>query len=294
MPSIDDRAERDRIKALAVPPAYDDVWICPLSHGHLQATGRDQRKRKQYRYHPEWRAMKEAQKYDQLPAFGAALPRIRRRVLQDLKGDVGDLDYAIAAIVAMIDRLSMRVGDSGYTAENGTYGATTVTNRHIRFDGDRVRLSYPAKGNKRRKADLMDRTLSRVLDRLHDLPGKRLVSWIDDSGTPQDVTSDRVNTWLSDVAQTDGITAKTFRTWAGSEAALDAALATDKPTIKALSEAAAARLGNTPTIARKSYIHPAVIDLANDPAAATALLDNLPETRGLRQTERALLRLMQS
>ena len=290
--SIDDSAERDRIKALAVPPAYEDVWICPKPLGHLQATGRDERQRKQYRYHPDWRAMKEAQKYDQLATFGEALPRIRRAVLRDLRGEAGDLDFAIAAVIAMIDRLSMRVGHADYTAENGSFGATTLRNRHVRLKDGAIHLDYTAKGGKQRKATLQDKTLFRVLDELHDLPGHELVTWLDDDGKPQSVTSDRINARLSEMAGTAGITAKTFRTWSGSEAALDALMRVGKPTIKSLSEAAAARLGNTPTIARNSYIHPAIIDLVDDPDTVKGLTRNLPDVTGLRQTERALLKLL--
>ena len=291
---IDAPEERQRIAALAVPPAYEDVWISPKPLGHLQATGRDQRQRKQYRYHPDWRAMKEAQKYDQLAAFGAALPRIRRAVLRDLSGEAGDRDFAIAAVIALIDRAAMRVGNPAYTSDNGSFGATTLRGRHVSLEDRAIRLDYAAKGGRRRRVSLRDRTLFRVLDRLHDLPGKALVSWIDDAGAPQKVSSEQVNARLSDLADRPGVTAKTFRTWSGSEAALDAIVSGGARTIKAASEAAADRLGNTPSIARTSYIHPAILDLLDDPdridRIARAPADDGPT--GLRQTETRLLRLI--
>ncbi len=291
--TIERGAERRRIEALAVPPAYDKVWICPKPQGHLQATGQDARARKQYRYHPEWRAWREAHKFDHLAEFGDALPAIRRRIRQDLSGEAGELDFAIAAVLALIDRVSIRVGNPEYAAENRTYGATTLTGRHIRLDGGMIRLRYMAKGNKKVDRTLKDRGLNKVLGQLHDLPGKQLIGWVDDDGQPHGVSSDQVNRRLAEITGTDGITAKTFRTWAGSEAALACALKEDALTIRAMSEAAAERLHNTPTIARNSYIHPRVIALNEaDADARAALLEGLPDRSGLRQAERALLRLL--
>ncbi|SHI99664.1 DNA topoisomerase IB [Wenxinia saemankumensis] len=290
--TIDDREERRRIAALAVPPAYEKVWISPRADGHLQATGYDARARKQYRYHPGFREFQEAKKYDQLAAFGAALPRIRRRVAEDLRGEAGERDFAIAAVIALIDQAAIRVGHADYTVENRTYGATTLTRRHLRLGAGALRLKFKGKGGKPVDTVLKSRTLERVFGQLHDLPGRELISWIDDEGTPHAVHSGEVNARLSEIVESPGITAKTFRTWAGSEAALDAALSAERLTIRALSEAAAARLSNTPTIARNSYIHPAVIALAEEGGDLHRLTEDLPDTRGLRKTERALLRLI--
>ena len=291
--SIDDRSERARIKALAVPPAYEDVWICPKTNGHLQATGRDARARKQYRYHPDWRAAQESRKYDDLVAFGSALPQIRRRVRADLAGDIGDQDLAIAAVIALIDKLSLRVGNSSYAKDNATYGATTLQGRHVRLQDDHLRLSYRGKGGKKITRELRESRLMSVLGRLHDLPGAALVTWVDDDDVVHEVTSGQVNARLSEIVGREGITAKTFRTWAGSEAAFKVAADAENPTIKALSEAAADRLGNTPTIARNSYIHPDVIALTElDVKDREKLLKNLPDTRELRIAERGLLRLL--
>ena len=291
--SIDDKVERARINALAVPPAYEKVWISPKAQGHLQATGFDVRARKQYRYHEKFREWREARKYDDLAAFGEALPRIRRRIRADLAGEAGERDFALAAVIALLDRSAIRVGHADYASENRTYGATTLTRRHLKFDGDELKLTFRGKGNKLVRRQLKDKTLSRVLGQLHDLPGKTLFTWTDDDGAPRSVTSDAVNARLSDYAGRDGITAKTFRTWAGSEAALTAALKADSPTIKALSEAASERLHNTPTIARNSYIHPKVIALTEvDAAERQQLLDKAASISGLRRAEEVLLHLL--
>jgi DNA topoisomerase-1 len=282
--------ERRRIEALAVPPAYEDVWICPIQSGHLQATGRDARNRKQYRYHPDWTEFQARRKYDDLPDFARALPRIRRRVASDLNLDAGEHAFAIAAVVAMIDRLSIRIGNADYAEENGTYGATTLTSQHMKLDNDDLYLSYAAKGGRKVRRKVSNAKLMRSLQSLDDLPGVELVSWVDDDGEPRAVRSEEVNAWLADVAGSRRMTAKTFRTWNGSVAALSAAFADETITIKAMAEAAAERLGNTPAIARNSYIHPAVIALADDP---TGLPQDTPEIRGLRQDERLLLELIE-
>ncbi|MBD3664546.1 DNA topoisomerase IB [Sulfitobacter aestuariivivens] len=254
-------AERRRLEALAVPPAYEDVWMCPLPNGHLQATGRDQRRRKQYRYHPDWAAAQAETKFAGLVDFGTVLPRVRRCVQRDLNEDAGERAFALAAAVALIDRTSMRVGHPEYTRENGSYGALTLRNRHVRLDGNRIHLAYKAKGGKRVRRCLNDRTLARILAKIDDLPGAELLSWIDDDGCVRSLNSTALNAYLADAAGIEGATAKTFRTWTGTLAAYEVA-EKGGATIKAMSEAAAARLSNTPTIARASYIHPAVIDLA--------------------------------
>ncbi|MCL3882034.1 DNA topoisomerase IB [Marivita sp. GX14005] len=291
---IADRTERKRITALAVPPAWEDVWICPLPAGHLQATGRDARTRKQYRYHPDWTAFRAARKYDHLADFGEALPRLRRRILSDLRdNDAGDRAFAIAAVLALIDRAGLRIGTQDYARENKTYGATTLRSRHLDLSGDRLRLRYRGKGGQMVTKTLKDQTLNRVLTRLDDLPGPELIGWIDEDGAARSVTSDQINGFLTDYLDNSALTAKTFRTWNGSVAALDAALAGDKPTIKSLSEAAAERLHNTPSIARSSYIHPKVIDLVDLSARERERLVGAAEDRtGLRRREAQLLHLL--
>ena len=283
-------AERTRIESLAIPPAYEDVWICPLPNGHLQATGRDVRRRKQYRYHPDWTEFRAERKYRDLPEFGRVLPRIRRRVSRDLNLDAGEHAFAIAAVIAMIDRLSIRIGSPGYATENGSYGATTLTSRHMNLRDDDLFLRYTAKGGRKVKRKVSNRKLMRSLQALDDLPGAELVKWVDDAGRTRSVRSDEVNAWLQEVTESDRMTAKTFRTWNGSVAALAAAQGAETPTIKLMSEAAAERLGNTATIARNSYIHPAVIALADGSGTLHA---ETPEVAGLRRDECLLLRLME-
>ncbi len=261
--SIDAGPERERLNALAVPPAYKDVWMSPLANGHLQATGRDARRRKQYRYHDEWAQAQSETKFAQLAEFGAVLPRIRRRVKRDLQSEVGALPFTLAAATALIDRASIRVGNPDYTAENGSYGALTLRNRHVTLDGNRIRLRYTAKGGRKVRKQLADRSLARVLQKAGDLPGAELLSWIDEDGTPHALTSGRLNGFLAEASGTDGITAKTFRTWAGTVAAFGVA-EQGNATIKSMAQAAAQRLHNTETVARNSYIHPAVTALAGE------------------------------
>ena len=262
---IADKAERARIESLAVPPAWENVWISPLTNGHLVATGLDTRARKQYRYHPEWTALQAAQKFAQLPQFAEALPRIRRRIRRDLTEEPGEEAFAVAAATAMIDRLSLRVGSPEYTRENGTFGALTLKGRHVRLTDGRLMVSYTGKGGKRIRRQLGDRRLMQALERIRDLPGADLLTWLGDDGAPRRVTSARLNGYLAEASGMEHLTAKTFRTWAGSVAALGAARVMDPPTIKAMANAAAEQLQNTPAIARSSYVHPDILTLAKRP-----------------------------
>lgn len=286
--TIDDAVERQRLNALAVPPAYVDVWISPEVRGHLQATGYDERTRKQYRYHPNWSEWRSLKKYGELPGFGAALPALRRRIATALGGEAGERDFAMAAVLRLIDRVSIRVGSEAYRAENGTEGATTLRSRNLKVDGKGVRLDFVAKGGKRVRRQLSDRTLMRALHDLSDLPGAPVFEWIE-GGERHAVHADHVNDWLREATGLDHATAKTFRTWNGSVAALEAAMkAGEGVTIKAMAGAAAAVLHNTPTIARTSYVHPQVINLA-DVWREMAVPD---APVGLRQGERALVGLL--
>jgi DNA topoisomerase-1 len=289
--TIADKMERRRLLALAVPPAYEKVWICPRPNGHLQATGFDARARKQYRYHPDWTAFRARLKFDDLVRFGEGLPRLRGRVARVLSGEGGDRDFAIAAIVALLDRTAIRIGHPAAALENGTHGATTLARRHVSFGEDGVRLRYRAKGGKLVRHVLRDRRLHKVLQALHDLPGRDLVRWVDEDGTPRAVASEAVNEWIADTVGEAGATAKTFRTWAGTLAAFEVALGSERPTIRAMAEAASARLANTPTIARKSYIHPDVIALADAPLDTEAFA-GIEARRGLRRNEELLLGLL--
>ncbi len=282
--TINDRAERARLAALAVPPAYSQVWICPLLNGHLLATGRDEKKRKQYRYHPDWTAAQAETKFRNLVEFGYLLPRIRRRVMRDLEGDAGDKAFALASAVAMIDRLALRVGNEAYTRENGSYGALTLRNRHVELKGNKIILNYVAKGGKSVRKQMADRTLARIFNKIGDLPGATLLTWTDDEGRAQTLGSETLNSYIAEAADTEDITAKTFRTWVGTLAAFEVAEA-GFATIKAMANEASRRLHNTATIARNSYIHPEVIELAG----RATKLPPPADLDGLKKAEQRLL-----
>jgi DNA topoisomerase-1 len=258
---IDRGPERLRLEGMAVPPAYERVWMSPLANGHLMATGYDARERKQYRYHPDWAAQRAETKYASLPEFGRALPAIRRRVARDLAADAGEPEFALAAAATLIDRLALRVGGEGYARENGSYGALTLKRRHVRLADEAIRLSFTAKGGRKVRRVVADKRLMRVLEKARDLPGASLLAWTDEQGAAHSVSSGALNRYLAEAGGCEGFSAKTFRTWAGTLAAFGVAEA-GGASIRAMTEAAAARLQNTPTVARTSYIHPSVIALA--------------------------------
>ncbi|MFP4518147.1 MAG: DNA topoisomerase IB [Oceanicaulis sp.] len=286
---ITDAGERKRLKALAVPPAYDQVWMSPLANGHLQATGRDAKARKQYRYHPDWTAARAATKYERLAEFGYSLPSLRRWIADRLRGDVGEKETALAAALALIDRGAMRAGTPQYAEENESYGATTLREEHVRVNGSRIRLDYTAKGGRAVTRRLHGERLAEVLEESADLPGAELLTWLDSEETPRRVRSEALNGVLERVCGA-GVTAKTLRTWHGTHAAYLTALQARPATIKQMSEAAAERLQNTPAISRASYIHPRVVALSEKSAD---FLDDLhanlgPAPDGLRRGEAEL------
>ncbi|MFZ3583254.1 DNA topoisomerase IB [Loktanella sp. DJP18] len=292
---IDDKEERQRIAALAVPPAYDDVWISPILRGHLQATGLDDRKRKQYRYHADWTDHHAQLKFHKLAGFAETLPKLRRWIADRLRGPIGDRETAVAATLALIDRASLRVGNSIYALENGSYGATTMLREHGVFESGRVTLNFIGKGNVQISKDFHAPRLAAVLEACQDLPGAEIICWQDDAGAPHPVRSEQINTALHDLCGVD-VTAKTMRTWNGTLSAFNAARGTDDLTIKAMTEAAAATLHNTPTVARNSYIHPAVIELAEiapkERGAMLTRLNKVADVPGLRHGEAALAALL--
>jgi DNA topoisomerase-1 len=260
---IRDASELKRIKALAVPPAWTDVWICPIEHGHLQATGRDARRRKQYRYHARWRRTRDETKYEHLLEFGQALPAIRRRVAADLA--LADLprEKVLAAVVRLMQDTLARVGNPEYAVQNNTFGLTTLRNRHVRIVGGRIELDFRAKHGIRHVSQVSDRKLARVVKNCRDLPGSELFQYIDEGGERHCIDSADVNEYLRDISGCD-ITAKDFRTWAATNLAVLALAEQDRepPTRKAqvaAIRAVAKRLGNTPAVCRKCYIHPAVL-----------------------------------
>ncbi len=262
---ITDEAELRRIKALAVPPAYTRVWISPKANGHLQATGRDARGRKQYRYHKRFREVRDEAKYHRLVAFGHALPEIRKAVDRDLGGPELSRRKVLAAVVSLLDITGIRVGNEEYAQANDSYGLTTLRTRHVRLEGSKVRLNFRGKTGKQHRILLDDKRLARVIKRCRDLPGEELFEYLDDDGTAQGVGSDDVNVYIREIAG-DDFSAKDFRTWIGTVECIGALtapaehLVEAKANVTAALERVAARLGNTAAICKKAYVHPAVLE----------------------------------
>ncbi|WLR91982.1 DNA topoisomerase IB [Shinella zoogloeoides] len=295
---VRDAALKARIAALGLPPAYENVWICLEENGHLQATGYDARGRKQYRYHPDWQALKSGDKFDQLIAFGRALPKLRRAVRRDLDGAPGTVDTMLAAITVLLDEAQLRVGNRAYAVENKTYGATTLLKRHVSLGDGRIELRFAAKGGKRVRRTLRHPRLQRLLEECADLPGRQLFVWRDEADLVRPIDSGRLNTYLADISGI-AVSAKTFRTWAGSLAAFSMARQAieegGRPTIKGMATVTAEVLHNTPAIARSSYIHPDIIALADAPEALRlALRRPALAIAGLRVEEERLLRFLES
>jgi DNA topoisomerase-1 len=256
-----------RIRALAIPPAWTDVWICCDESGHVQATGRDARGRKQYRYHPRWREVRDEAKYDDMLAFARALPRLRRRVARDLADPQLTKDKVVATILRIMELTTIRVGNDEYAAQNNTYGLTTLLDRHARVSRGTVAFAFRGKGNKAYRASIRDTRLAAIVKRCRDLPGQRLFQYVDEAGEYRAVTSTDVNEYLRR-ATGESFTAKTFRTW---EATLLAAVLFAVETraggvmpgrrgVQRVIERVAAQLGNTAAVCRKSYVHPAVVE----------------------------------
>lgn len=261
---IREAAELARIKALAVPPAWTGVWICRLENGHLQATGRDARRRKQYRYHARWRRTRDETKYEHMLEFGRVLPAIRRRVEADLGLPGLPREKVIAAVIRLMEDTLARVGNPEYASQNNTFGLTTLRNRHVRIARGRIELDFRGKHGIRHVSLVSDRKLARVVKNCRDLPGSELFQYIDEVGECRCIDSADVNEYLRQISGQD-ITAKDFRTWAATNLAVLALADRDQeaPTKKAQIEAikqVAKRLGNTPAVCRKCYIHPAVLE----------------------------------
>ncbi len=290
---IKDRVEKRRLNSVALPPAYVDAWFCPAHNGHILATGYDAKGRKQYRYHPDFRAMKESEKFDGCLAFGNLLPLVRKRVVQDMRSPNLGKDRAVASVVRLLDLGAIRVGNTQYARKNRSFGATTLQRRHAEVTGKTLRLSYIGKGGKQREVTLSDGSLARVVKRMNDLPGQQLFRWLDDEGDPQDVGSSDVNGYLADTMG-KSFTAKNFRTWHASVMAFRLlGEASETLTIKAVLEQVAAHLGNTPAVTRKSYVHPAVIDLIARQEEWRADLRLPRRTTYLNKWERGLLAFLE-
>ena len=298
--TIRDRATVDRIRSLAIPPAWSDVWIAPDPRGHLQATGRDARGRKQYRYHPAYRDRRERAKFDRLPEFLGSLPRIRAAVDADLARPGLPREKVLALVVRLLELTLIRVGNDEYARLNRSFGLTTLRSRHARVDGGQVRFVFKGKSGRRHDVTLRDRRLAAVVRRCRDLPGQELFQYVEPDGTRGVVRSEDVNAYLREAAGAD-VTAKDFRTWAGTSIAFEALR--DAPPAegeaaarRAIAEAvdeAAARLGNTRAVAQRSYVHPAVIDAFREgrlPASTGHRAPASPDSPA--GEERALLRLL--
>jgi DNA topoisomerase-1 len=301
-----DPSELERISALGIPPAWTDVWICPSPNGHIQATGRDAKGRKQYRYHPRWRATRDETKYARMLAFGAALPLIRQRVEEDLARPGLPREKVLAAVVRLLETTLIRVGNAEYARDNEHYGLTTMRDKHVDVNGAKISFEFVGKSGIHHMVSLKDRRLARIVQRCRDLPGYELFQYIDEQGQRQDVGSADVNAYLREITGQE-FTAKDFRTWAGTmlaSLALQEIEASDsdaeaKKKIARVVESVAERLGNTPTICRKCYIHPAVIDAYLEGSLLDTLAqwtaEELAETPGvLKPEETAVMRLLQS
>jgi DNA topoisomerase I len=290
-----------RIRALAIPPAWTAVWICASAAGHIQAVGRDARGRKQYRYHPRWRAIRDEAKYARLRDFGRILPRVRRQVRQDLAVSGLPRRKVLATVVRLLETTLIRVGNEEYARQNHSYGLTTLRARHVRVEGGRLRFQFRGKGGKAHIVAINDRRLARVVQRCQELPGHDLFQYVDGAGRRQTIGSADVNAYLRDVAGQE-FTAKDFRTWAGTvlaAATLRGAAAAGsararKRTIAGMVTEVARQLRNTPAICRKCYIHPAVLSAFEAGALGPVVRVVRPAPRGgLDPEERALLRVLE-
>ena len=292
-----------RIKRLAIPPAWTDVWICPDPRGHLQATGRDARGRKQYRYHPRWREVRDAVKYDRMLAFAEALPKIRQRTDRDLERHGMPREKVLATVVRLLEETRIRIGNDEYRKENGSYGLTTLLDRQVNVVGAEVRFNFRGKSGKHHNIDLHDRGMARLIKRFLEIPGQELFKCVDENGEVKAIDSADVNEYLREITGED-FTAKDFRTWAGTilaarflrEATAAAAAATNSRRAKTQLVRAVARvaeeLGNTPAVAKKSYIHPAVIAAYLSGALTPISEKDDPDPYKLSAEERSLLALL--
>lgn len=303
---IRDRDTLDRIQSLVIPPAWEDVWICPIPNGHLQATGRDARGRKQSRYHPRWREVRDETKYERMLLFGSVLPAIRKRIEQDLTSPGMPREKILATIIRLMETTFIRIGNEEYARQNHSYGLTTMRNKHVAVNGSTVHFEFPGKSGVKHSVDLSDRRLARIVKQCLDLPGYELFQYIDETGSRHSVESEDVNRYLQEIAG-DHFTAKDFRTWAGSVLACIQLQAFEpfaseteaKKNIVSAIKCVASQLGNTPSVCRKCYIHPGVLECymagslmqSITPAnKARRLRDRIPV--GLHKEEQAFLHLL--
>ncbi|WP_095056026.1 DNA topoisomerase IB [Pseudomonas sp. Irchel s3f7] len=275
-----DADEIKRLNSLAVPPAYTDVWICTDPHGHLQATGRDARGRKQYRYHPRWREVRDADKYWRLRDFGRVLPKLRQQLDLVLAAPGFSRDKVMATVITLLDSTLIRIGNSQYARDNRSYGLTTLRSRHVEINGSAIRFQFRGKSGIEHQITVKDRRLARIVKRCQEIPGQNLFQYLDENGDRHTVSSSDINTYLQSLTGAD-FTAKDYRTWAGSVLALatlrELRWETEpdaKRHVVEMVKNVAKQLGNTPAVCRKCYIHPAVLD-----AFILGTLAELPKPR---------------
>jgi len=295
-----------RIKRLAIPPAWTDVWVSPSPNGHIQATGRDARGRKQYVYHERWREVRDENKYDRIISFGKALPKIRRRVSQDLKLPGLPREKVLATVVQLLERTFIRIGNEEYARENKSFGLTTMKDRHVEVKGAKLRFRFRGKSGREHEVDVTDRRIAKIISKLQDLPGQDLFQYLDDNGEVRDISSQDVNEYLRKITGED-FSAKDFRTWAGTVLTAIALNAQEKfetqkqanANIKSAISAVAEILRNTPAICRKCYVHPAVLENYLDQKS----IDGLKRTSeaelekddiDLRANEKAVLKFLEA
>ncbi|MBC8135500.1 MAG: DNA topoisomerase IB [Fibrella sp.] len=301
--AISDEATLERIRKIGIPPAYTDVWICPHATGHLQASGRDAKNRKQYRYHAKWREARDENKYDRMMAFGDALPALRARVAEDLARRGLPREKVLATVIRLLETTRIRVGNEEYAEANQHYGLTTLRNRHVTVEGGTLRFSFVGKSGVRHRLELKSRKLAKIVQNVRDLPGQELFQYVDaETGDIKPVHSEDVNEYLREITG-ESFSAKDFRTWSGTVlCAMELAAFETAPTATVAKEnvvqairTVAAHLGNTPSVCRKCYVHPAILDtytatgfpdsLRTVPAADADALPNalLPEERAVLQ-----------
>jgi DNA topoisomerase-1 len=291
---ISDRAELDRIRRIVVPPAWTDVWICPFANGHIQATGRDAKGRKQYRYHATWRSVRDEAKFERLVSFAQSLPGLRRRVRKDMAKPGLPKEKVVATVVALLDCCFARIGNERYARANGSFGLTTLRCRHARFDGSALRLRYRGKAGKEHEAYIDDRRIVHIVRKCEEIPGQELFQYVDDEGHHA-ITSEDVNDYLRALTCED-FSAKDFRTWAGTVSAVKALAGREPPdesAVVAAIDQVASELGNTRAVARKSYVHPEVISGYLDGTLSKAWRDrrggSASQLRGLNADEKFVL-----
>ena len=303
---IRDETRLLRLRRLAIPPAYTDVWICPTSNGHIQATGRDARKRKQYRYHERWREARDENKYDRMVVFGKALPKIRRRVNKDLAQPGLPRSKVLATVVQLLERTFIRIGNEEYAKDNKSFGLTTMRNRHVDVNGEKLRFTFKGKSGVKHEVGVSDRRLAKIIRQLQDLPGQDVFQYVNGDGKVRDVTSQDVNDYLREITGEE-FTAKDFRTWAGTVLAAMALNAQEqfrnktqaKKNVKDAISAVSKILGNTPTVCRKCYVHPDVLETYLDGRMIEGLKQKTEETLSkklpnMRAEEAAVMSFLQA